>query len=363
MKIDRQKFMDAYVAAFGTPKPDAQAGLDALLTAAEADQDITDIRWLAYMLATVKHECANTWRPIEEYGKGQGRKYGVPVTVTDADGRSYTNVYYGRGFVQLTWKDNYQTMGQVLKNRLVYEPSLALQADVAYRIMSHGMRKGSFTGKKLGDYITASGCDYVNARKIINGLDQAEKIAGYATKLEAALRASVVAAVPGGVPTPQPATPAAPPAAPAAGQAFSVAADSLNVRSGPGASNGLVAGSPLARGTQVEGFEDNGGWKRITAANGVAGWVSAQYLAPVSAPAAPAVPAAAGPVFTVTADSLNVRSGPAASNALVAGSPLAKGTQVEGLEDNGGWKRIKAANGVTGWVSAQYLAAAVPAGV
>jgi len=364
MKIDRQKFLDAYVAAFGTPKPDAQAGLDALLTAAEADTDITDIRWLAYMLATVKHECANTWRPIEEFGKGQGRKYGVPVTVTDAQGKSYTNVYYGRGYVQLTWKDNYQTMGTALKNRLVYEPALALQAEVAYQIMSLGMRKGSFTGKKLGDYIAADRCDYVNARKIINGLDQADRIAGYATKLEAALRASVVAAVPGGVPTPQPAAPAAPsaPSAPA-GAAFTVTADSLNVRSGPGASNALVAGSPLARGTQVEGLEDNGGWKRIRAANGVTGWASAQYLAPMTAPA-PAAPAAAGPAFTVNADSLNVRSGPDASNALVAGSPLARGTQVEGLEDNGGWKRIRAANGVTGWVSAKYLApAAVPAGV
>lgn len=283
MKIDRQKFMDAYEAAFGTPKPDAQAGLDALLAAAEADQDITDIRWLAYILATVKHECANTWRPIEEYGKGQGHKYGVAVTVTDAQGKSYTNVYYGRGYVQLTWKDNYQAMGTALKNRLVYEPALALQAEVAYQIMSLGMRKGSFTGKKLGDYINAAGCDYTNARKIINGLDQADRIAGYATKLEAALRASVVAAVPGGVPSiPEPVVPPAPPA-PAA--AFTVTADSLNVRGGPDASSAPVAGSPLPKGTQVEGLEDNGGWKRVRAASGVTGWVSAQYLAPAAAPA------------------------------------------------------------------------------
>jgi len=281
MKIDRPKFFAGYVAAFGTPKPDAQAGLDALLAAAEVDQEITDIRWLAYMLATVKHECANTWRAIEEYGRGKGRKYGVPVTVTDPQGRSFTNVYYGRGYVQLTWKDNYQAMGQVLKNRLVYEPALALQPDVAYGIMSYGMRKGSFTGKKLADYISASGCDYVNARKIINGLDQAQTIAGYAVKLEAVLRASVVAAVPGGVPTPQPATPSP---APAAGTAFVVTAAALNVRGGPGASNALVAGSPLASGTHVVGLEDSGGWKRIQAPNGVTGWVSASFLAPAPAP-------------------------------------------------------------------------------
>jgi predicted chitinase len=286
MRFDRQKFFDAYTAAFGTLKPDPQAGLDALLTAAEADQDITDIRWLAYMLATVKHECAGTWRAIEEYGKGKGRKYGTPVTVTDPEGRSFTNVYYGRGFVQLTWKDNYQTMGQALKNRLVYEPALALNSDVAYRIMSLGMRKGSFTGKKLADYIAGDKCDYVNARKIINGLDQAERIAGYATKLEAVLRASAVAAVPGGVPTLQPAAPApAAPAAPAAGATFKVTADSLNIRSGPSASSAL-AGNSLPKGTVVQGLEDNGGWKRVTVqGSGVTGWVSAKFLAAVAAPA------------------------------------------------------------------------------
>src|SRR5262249_7194212 len=161
----------------------------------------------------------------------------------------YSNVYYGRGFVQLTWKDNYQAMGQVLQNRLVYEPSLALDAEVAYRIMSWGMRKGSFTGKKLGDYISGGTCDYTNARKIINGLDQAQKIADYATKLEAILRASAVAAVPGGVPV----ITSAAAAAPTAPAAFTVTASGLNVRSGPGAQNSVVAGSPLPRGTVVQG--------------------------------------------------------------------------------------------------------------
>ena len=50
--------------------------------------------------------------------------------------------------------------------------------------MSYGMRNGSFTGKKLGDYINDAGCDYRNARKIINALDQADRIKGYADKLE-----------------------------------------------------------------------------------------------------------------------------------------------------------------------------------
>jgi hypothetical protein len=55
--------------------------------------------------------------------------------------------------------------------------------------MSYGMRNGSFTGKKLSDYISGTTADYVNARRIINGTDRAELIAGYATRLEPMLNA------------------------------------------------------------------------------------------------------------------------------------------------------------------------------
>jgi hypothetical protein len=291
MKIDRQKFFAAYEAAFGAiTKPERKAGLDTILGAAENDPQITDIRWLAYMLATVKHECADRWLPIEEFSKGKGLKYGVPVTVTDPAGNKFTNVYYGRGYVQLTWDWNYRQFGNFLKNRLLYEPQLALDPAIAYQIMSYGMRHGSFTGVGLGKYINAAGCDYVNARRIINGTDQAPKIAGFAAKLEQVLRASAVAAIPG-VPVPQPSSPAPAPAesAPPA-QAFVVTA-ALNVRGGPGAANALVAGSPLPKGTVVTGEQDQDGWKRVVVqgtVNGhanVAGWVSAQFLAPAPATA------------------------------------------------------------------------------
>jgi len=144
------------------------------------------------MLATVKHECADKWQPIEEYGKGKGRKYGTAVTVTGSDGKKYSNVYYGLGYVQLTWDYNYKNMsGFILKNDSLYiDPSLALDPADAYKIMSYGMRKGSFTGKKLSDYINGSKCDYKNARRIINGTDQWEKIQGYAQKIQSALEAS-----------------------------------------------------------------------------------------------------------------------------------------------------------------------------
>lgn len=76
-----------------------------------------------------------------------------------------------------------------------------------------------------------------------------------------------------------------------------------------------------------------------------------------------APPADAGAVrlSTVVASSLNVRSGPGASNPTVAGSPLSRGALVEELEESGGWKRVRTRAGapVTGWVSAQFLAPAI----
>jgi hypothetical protein len=179
-----------------TVKPAGLAGLKVILEALEEDPDVTDIRWAAYMLATVRRECADRYQPIEEFGKGKGRPYGVPVTVSDADGTTYTNVYYGRGYVQLTWKANYDNMGKKLGlgNLLVLHPEHALEPKTAYNIMSFGMRHGSFTNKKLADYIHDDVCDYGNARRIINGLDQHTLIAGYAQTFEKLLRSNIKAA-------------------------------------------------------------------------------------------------------------------------------------------------------------------------
>jgi putative chitinase len=341
MKIDRQKFFAAYEAAFGAiSKPERRAGLDTLLGAAEGDSQITDIRWLAYMLATVKHECADRWQPIEEFGKGKGLKYGNPVTVKDPQGNEFTNVYYGRGYVQLTWDWNYRAMGEKLGNRLLYEPQLALDPEVAYQIMSLGMRNGSFTGKGLSKYINDQQCDYVNARRIINGTDKAQTIAGYATKLEAILRGSVVAATDGVPNLPQPQRQPEVPAADAA--RFTVTAEALNVRSGPDKSNTAIG--TVSRGTMVTVVAEQDGWRQITSP--VSGWVSALYLQ--------AVPTAQ---FTVTADTLNVRSGPDRSNEAIG--TVSKGTVVTAIAEQNGWKQI--ISPVSGWVSAQYLQSAVPA--
>jgi hypothetical protein len=193
LNIDREAFFQMYMEEYGPLDPTKLWGLDQLLEFIDLDPDIKDVRWAAYMLATVKHECADKWQPIEEFGKGAGHDYGKDVTVTGSDGKKYTNKYYGRGYVQLTWKDNYDKMSKNLGlgDSLLIRPAEALDAETAYKIMSYGMRNGSFTGKKLSDYIHDSTVDYKNARRIINGLDQWQRIKGYAEKLEAMLTASL----------------------------------------------------------------------------------------------------------------------------------------------------------------------------
>jgi hypothetical protein len=49
------------------------------------------------------------------------------------------------------------------------------------------MAHGIYTGKKLSDYINADKCDFLNARRIVNGTDKAELIMGYAQRFFAEL--------------------------------------------------------------------------------------------------------------------------------------------------------------------------------
>jgi predicted chitinase len=141
------------------------------------DQALTDPRHIAYLLATVRHETAFTFAPIEEYGKGTGHEYGITDPQTG-------KVYYGRGFVQITWKANYDKFGKLFGIDLVNHPELVLSAPVSYGIASSGMRKGLFTGLGFSSgAVNNSGVlDFTQARRIINGLDQADKIADYAEK-------------------------------------------------------------------------------------------------------------------------------------------------------------------------------------
>lgn len=149
----------------------------------------SDLRFLAYPLATTYHETAATMQPIEEYGKGAGYDYGKPDPETG-------QTYYGRGYVQLTWRDNYrratEKLGLSSADDLEWHAGKALDPMIAADVLFHGMSEGWFTGKKLSDYFTASTDDPVNARAIINNDvgTMGKPIANYHANFLDALKAS-----------------------------------------------------------------------------------------------------------------------------------------------------------------------------
>ena len=200
MQIDHTAFFNGYRTEYGKLTPGVIGGLELIGRNMEGDPQLRNLQWAAYMLATVKHECGNTWQPILEKGP---RSYFDQYETGTAKGKRLGNTepgdgyrYRGRGYVQITGRANYLRMTQVLglgsEADLCLDPEHALRPAIAYQIMSIGMRKGLFTGKKLSDFIGPSGCDYVNARRIINGVDCAGKIAGYATTIERILNSAIV---------------------------------------------------------------------------------------------------------------------------------------------------------------------------
>jgi putative chitinase len=167
-------------------------GLSFMLDVWEATRSKQDDRWLAYALGTAFHETAFTMQPIRERG---GRDYfmrmydpGSSLPKRAALARSMGALpgdgalFYGRGYVQLTWRSNYAKMGKAFAVDLTSSATaadLVLQPALAAKIM--------FTGKKLADYFNANTENWKNARRIINGNDCDDIIAIYAKKFYSAI--------------------------------------------------------------------------------------------------------------------------------------------------------------------------------
>lgn len=87
LRIDQELFITMYGVEFALLDDTQTGGLRQLLGFFAQDADVSDVRWIAYMLATVYTECqrprgegrarrwAPTWAPTEENDRGASRMF------------------------------------------------------------------------------------------------------------------------------------------------------------------------------------------------------------------------------------------------------------------------------------------------
>lgn len=221
MKFDRQKFYDGFRRWRGKITDEQVKGLEFLFESIENDPHVSRLDWVAYMLATTMHETAFTFLPIHEYG-GKAyfvKRYGGQTALGERLGNDTPDegaIYAGQGYVQLTGEDNYERAEIAVRREYpevianwekktgkkfdltvgdqpndFADPNNAQDPQIAYVIMSFGMRTGMFTGKKLSNYFNSKQ-DWFNARRIINGIDHAQLIANSGKRFEQVLSAAKI---------------------------------------------------------------------------------------------------------------------------------------------------------------------------
>lgn len=135
-----------------------------------AEHGVTMPEQVAYVVGTAWHE--SRLLCIAEFRAKPGTK------VWNMQERYWGTGFYGRGFVQLTWQRNYKKFGDLLGVDLVADPDKVLEPEIGAKILVRGMRDGLFTGVSLARYFKeGQPPEWMNARKIVNGLFHADYVA------------------------------------------------------------------------------------------------------------------------------------------------------------------------------------------
>lgn len=157
----------------------------------------------AYILATAWHETGGYMHPIKEtvmpHHTNKNPSDETVISRLDnafAAGKLkwvrapyWRQGWFGRGYVQLTHKANYEKAQAKTGLPFHDRPETALEAKPAAIALVRGSLEGWYTGKKLSDYVTLQKSDFKGARQVINGKDRASQIAGYAREYDVLLKA------------------------------------------------------------------------------------------------------------------------------------------------------------------------------
>lgn len=159
-------------------------------------QKVSDKRVIAYILATCVFETSKRMLPKEEMGSDEyfrlmyditGERSAIALRMgntEEGDGLKYKK----RGIVQILGKKAYTDFGDNIGKDLVSTPEEVLVLETAVEILVKGMLRGWFTGVTIYNYITPSKTDYLNARRTVNGTDNAKRIAMMTEQLEQAIK-------------------------------------------------------------------------------------------------------------------------------------------------------------------------------
>ncbi len=166
------------------------------ITEQDGDQFYVNTNGSSTLLAKGPHMKYPNAKVGNDYeGKGvMGTKDGGAAHATYLQDAGTEIAYFGRGYVQLTWWANYAAAGKVVGRGLdlLLDPEISKQPEIAYALMSDGMRNGTgFANKKhFGLYFSGQSRDYVGARYMVNIQKEAGTIAKIAESFEAILFAS-----------------------------------------------------------------------------------------------------------------------------------------------------------------------------
>jgi putative chitinase len=186
--MNKAAFYATVRAKLGPLTTEQVEGFEVLL----ATIDSAPLSHRAYMLATAWHETAKTMQPVRE-------AFNLSEAWRKKNLRYYP--YYGRGYVQTTWLPNYARLDEAAAAAGLTKPGeilanldLAMRPDIAALALRRGMEEGWYdsNGKKMRQRLptvgTATKAEYIDARRLVNVLDKAEQIEGYAQIFELAYR-------------------------------------------------------------------------------------------------------------------------------------------------------------------------------
>lgn len=224
LRIDRQKFFDGYRAKIDADRLLSQTDVNNInlfldMVAPPASPPAPNggvgfgyfsvAQW-AYVFATVFHETAGTMAPVREAYRQSEEWRRLNLSYWP---------HYGRGYVQITHKDNYERMAAVVKRDLkivIQHRDDFMLPRVAFYVLVYGFKHGSYTGKAISDYIPDNTAKservhfenvaaqlmkptetllykyYKDARRCINGTDRADRIAGLALEFLEILNKSII---------------------------------------------------------------------------------------------------------------------------------------------------------------------------